>query len=373
MSTPQDTIVADAIQQFYTDLGQLTNTDDLEAEFVKLIKTIRQNAPRETRLAAVFAKPFHEWTLTEVLLLHDYPPYQLSLPAPSRREFPLNLLHVPGEVGGETGYPFEKRFWSIFTHSACALGNYTGLEKCDQVIAHKLPGLFVLEKVLDPSKPLTHAMFTEFTLGPAPLLGVKVKSITITFGRKNGPSNMAELQIGSSFVSCPEKLFQASKAMSVGNTAKALEIFGCDDGLGALMTAHHKNFQMSQEQISQWDNISFRKLLEAKLCCLADPVFNGWLVALHQFTEDNHIDDILFLEVGSQNELKYTCGLMGDVIQERLRDGKYDQLYKDFGPGQVTTNISGVILSKVFQVFREGYRMGFYRWDQIVGVDSMFA
>jgi hypothetical protein len=330
----------------------------LVLETRKIPKTFQKNV-----------KPFTEWTLYEALV--QVPATLIPhTPKNSNEEYPLTLLRPPGISAISSVYPLYQQSTNLLAHS---FDEHEGLS--GDVLYHNMPNLHVLDKMLDPTKPYSHSIMTSFDHVPGTAL--KIKSCVITLGRKNGPSNLAEIryynQHGELVRTCTEKLFQGTKAACISKMDKMMEILHCKNGLQAKIAASAKNMPMMQHERDMWDCMSLETLMMAKLCCLPDVVFARWMDELCAFAKEANIKEFLFLEVGEADEKQYTCGMMGDVILSKMQNGEYDTLYAEFGPKQQTTNITGVVMMMVFEFYKEAKEAGYNDWSYVADMDAMFT
>lgn len=336
------------------------STTPTATAFYKLVLDARK-APLADRYST---KPVHEWTLTDTLISAE--PVLLPTRFPSntaKTELPLTLLQVPKADA------MEMQHYNLFTRddtqNHCVASENVREEKTDS--------MYVLEHVLDPKKPKSHALF--FLLDQETK---KPKDLVISFGRKNGCSNLAEMQLVTSdgkepIVTSPEKLFQASKALSAAKTEEALKILSAKDGMEAKKLGSRTNLPMTEEELQKWGEVSLAKLLHCKLLSMQDPVFYLWLNSLRMYVEEHNIARVLFLEVGDENETEYTCGLMGDKIHEALLNNGMDDLFNKFGPAQSTMNKAGLVMAKVWEHFAEAKKMELEEWDKVLPLANLIT
>lgn len=324
--------------------------------------------PLSTRLPTL---PFPKWNLMDTL--QSTLPLKIALlPHSSATEFKLTLLQMPLVTNEVNKLHFRMQHYNVFTHEPtenfCVHSTDVQEEKKDK--------MYVLEHILDAKKPKSHAAFFLFQEN-------KVKEIVITFGRKNGPSNLAKMMIMNSngvetkCGGCTEKLFQASKALFLGKEEEAIKILSSENGLEAKKLGGFRSLPMTDEQLSDWKKASLTKLLHCKMVCLCDPAFAMWFNSLLMFVKENQVERVLFLEVGEKDETEYTCGMMGDDVQKVLEEEEegeqgFDTLWANFGPDQCDRNKGGVVMSKVWGCYQEASADGFSDWDQVVSIDTVF-
>lgn len=210
------------------------------------------------------------------------------------------------------------------------------------------PNFMVLDLVFPEYKFLSHALFYDQI----------EKKVVISFGRKNGPSNLVEYNEVDSegkrvnLIGCPEKWFQAYKAATSGNESKAEEVFAEKHGFSAKRACNAKGLSLTEEQRKEWDSKSFLALFQSNLPRLLDPSFGRWMAALHAFSQDNGVE-ILFVEVGDETDIEYTCGMMGDKIYDCMIKGGFQGMKESFGvdqEGGVTKNKAGVIMNLLLEI-----------------------
>lgn len=306
-------------------------------------------------------KACKDWDLSDILIRMT--PWPLGFSPPnSNLDFMMHLLQPPAfNPNVIDTCPFQEQFQNYFTHGPIPL-----LHSEDVRVPYSSPTIYVLEKILDPLRPFSHAFIIEWEKSN-PII---VKSITITFDCKNGPSDMVRMDIPK-YKGSVEKLYQGSKAAFFGQYKKALEIMGCDNGLGAHFTASHRNFTLTSDETNRWNEVSLQRRMEIKLCTLADKTFHKWIKSLNAFLHFTGVNDPLFLKVGSGPE---TCGMMGNEILQLIKDGKQHQLVAQFGQHNQapTRNIDGFIMTKLLQWFREGESRMILDWSQLVGIETLF-
>jgi len=329
-------------------------------------------------------KPITQWTFHDAMTTSVPVKLPFALPDYVVQGIPLSLLHPPDFLRGNMGVrPFSGKGIYEITHAGEYDNDFQSLVSEHFVNEDKETKIYVLDKkrsglsAKDEIVPYSHSFFINYTSKDEEC---HVSSITITFGRKNGCTNLASvvLPFYSGFLTSTEALFQARKATLTGNFDQAKVILESKSGFAALRAAGAQSLPMTEEQIKSWNSQSSKIMLLSKLVSLADPAFATWMDLIRDLTMDTKKPKVLFLEIGSPHENRWTCGMIGEEILEKLKEeGGFDELYAKFGPEQKTdtemTNTSGVVVNKIFEIFCEGRDAGFFGWDSVCEPGILFT
>jgi hypothetical protein len=333
------------------------------------------------------SKAINNWTFEDAMtttMPHSVP---FSMPAKQAKPIPLVLLRPP-HIDHENiaTKPFTSVNTYAITHEDEVFEDSPDCIQQHYFDSDKPQKLYVLErvkpKINESGKPFpfSHGIFLNYeqTWEGNPI----ISSMTVTFGRQNGCSNLCSINLPYDFAikTSTEALFQGRKAAVAGNDMQLKAILEADSGLGSLKAAGREKLPMSPEQISKWNSSSAEMMMLSKLIALGDPAFNTWFELLRAFKDENKIPRVLFLEIGKPDESVWTCGMMGEEIKDKLLvSGGFDELYEKFGTqtkeeGEMKLgNTSGVVVGKLFEIFCEGRDADFEDWGEVCKLDVLYA